>query len=143
METGAMTIAFFYAIGTGAGGIAGPLLFSALVSTGQVSDTVVAFSVDAALMIAAGVVEIFFGVRAERQALEQVARPLSAARAPASNDGSGQRRRRPPADKETATTIRRGRHREGRACPWKEESKDAGGAADRGIGAARRRRAEA
>jgi MFS family permease len=84
--------AFFYAIGTGAGGIAGPLLFSALVSTGQVSDTVVAFSVGAVLMIAAGVVEIFLGVRAERQGLEQIARPLSAAGAPASNDGSGQRR---------------------------------------------------
>jgi MFS family permease len=92
METRAMAIAFFYAIGTGAGGIAGPLLFSTLVSTGQVSDTVEAFSVGAALMIAAGVVEIFFGVRAERQGLEQIARPLSAARAPASNDGSGQRR---------------------------------------------------
>jgi MFS family permease len=92
METRAMAIAFFYAIGTGAGGIAGPLLFSALVSTGQVSDTVLAFSVGAALMIAAGVVEIFFGVRAERQGLEQIARPLSAAGAPTSNDGSGQRR---------------------------------------------------
>jgi hypothetical protein len=87
-----MAIAFFYAIGTGAGGIAGPLLFSALVSTGQVPDTVVAFSVGAALMIAAGVVEIFFGVKAERQGLEQIARPLSAAGAPAPNDGSGQRR---------------------------------------------------
>jgi MFS family permease len=92
METRAMAIAFFYAIGTGAGGIAGPLLFSALVSTGQVSDTVVAFSAGAALMIAAGVVEIFFGVKAERQGLEQIARPLSAAGAPAPNDGSGQRR---------------------------------------------------
>jgi hypothetical protein len=87
-----MAIAFFYAIGTGAGGIAGPLLFSALVSTGQVSDTVVAFSVGAVLMIAAGVVEIFLGVRAERQGLEQIARPLSAAGAPASNDGRGQSR---------------------------------------------------
>jgi MFS family permease len=92
METRAMAIAFFYAIGTGAGGIAGPLLFSALVSTGQVSDTVVAFSAGAALMIAAGVVEIFFGVKAERQGLEQIARPLSAAGVPGSNDGSGQRR---------------------------------------------------
>jgi hypothetical protein len=62
------------------------------VSTGQVSDTVLAFSVGAALMIAAGVVEIFFGVRAERQGLEQIARPLSAAGTPTSNDGSGQRR---------------------------------------------------
>jgi hypothetical protein len=58
----------------------------------KVSDTVVAFSVGAVLMIAAGVVEIFLGVRAERQGLKQIARPLSAAGAPASNDGSGQRR---------------------------------------------------
>jgi hypothetical protein len=32
----ALAIAFFYAIGTGAGGITGPLLFSSLVSTGKV-----------------------------------------------------------------------------------------------------------
>jgi hypothetical protein len=56
---------------------------------------VVAFSVGA-LMIAAAVVEIFPGVRAERQGLEQIARPLSAAGAPASNDGSGQPRAQTP-----------------------------------------------
>jgi MFS family permease len=53
METRALAIAFFYAIGTGAGGIAGPLLFSALVGTGKVPDTVLAFCIGAALMIAA------------------------------------------------------------------------------------------
>ncbi|HEX4832015.1 MAG TPA: MFS transporter [Trebonia sp.] len=79
METRAMAIAFFYALGTGAGGIAGPLLFSSLVSTGKVADTVVAFCVGASLMIAAGLVEVFLGVRAERQGLEDIARPLSAA----------------------------------------------------------------
>ena len=78
METRALAIAFFYAIGTGAGGIAGPLLFSSLVSTGKVADTVVAFCVGAALMIAAGLVEIFLGVKAERQSLEDIARPLTA-----------------------------------------------------------------
>ena len=36
METRAMAIAFFYAIGTAAGGITGPLLFANLVSTGKV-----------------------------------------------------------------------------------------------------------
>ena len=35
METRALAIAFFYAIGTAAGGISGPLLFSSLVSTGR------------------------------------------------------------------------------------------------------------
>ena len=54
METRAMAIAFFYAIGTAAGGISGPLLFSSLVSTGKASDTAVAFCVGAALMILGG-----------------------------------------------------------------------------------------
>jgi len=35
------------------------------------------YLVGAALMVAAGVVEIFFGVKAERQSLERIARPLS------------------------------------------------------------------
>ncbi len=79
METRALAIAFFYAIGTAAGGITGPLLFSSLVSTGKVADTVLAFAVGAALMIGAGIVEVFLGVRAERRGLEDLARPLTAA----------------------------------------------------------------
>jgi MFS family permease len=78
METRAMAIAFFYAIGTAAGGISGPLLFSALVGTGKVSDTVLAFSIGAILMILAGLVEIFLGVKAERRSLEDIAQPLTA-----------------------------------------------------------------
>ena len=78
METRALAIAFFYAIGTAAGGISGPLLFSALVSTGKVSDTVIAFSIGATLMVLAGLVELFLGVKAERQSLEDIARPLTA-----------------------------------------------------------------
>jgi MFS family permease len=78
METRALAIAFFYAIGTAAGGISGPLLFSALVGTGKVSDTVLAFSIGASLMILAGLVELFFGVKAERQSLEDIAQPLTA-----------------------------------------------------------------
>ena len=79
METRALAIAFFYAIGTAAGGISGPLLFSSLVSTGKVSDTVLAFTIGAGLMIGAGIVEIFLGVRAERRGLEDIAQPLTAA----------------------------------------------------------------
>jgi MFS family permease len=78
METRALAIAFFYAIGTGIGGITGPLLFAKLVGTGQVPDTVIAFSIGAGLMILAGLAEVFFGVRAERQSLEDIARPLTA-----------------------------------------------------------------
>ena len=78
IETRALAIAFFYAIGTAAGGITGPLLFSALVSTGRVADTALAFSIGAILMILAGLVAIFLGVNAERRSLEDIAAPLTA-----------------------------------------------------------------
>jgi MFS family permease len=83
LETRAMAIAFFYAIGTAAGGITGPLLFSHLVSTGKVPDTVLAFSIGASLMILAGIAEIILGVDAERRSLEDIAQPLTAADAAA------------------------------------------------------------
>jgi len=91
METRALAIAFFYAIGTGAGGIAGPLLFSSPVSTGKVPDTVLAFSIGAALMILAGLVEIFLGVKAERRSLEDIAQPLPATDAGAADTGAAGR----------------------------------------------------
>jgi MFS family permease len=79
METRALAIAFFYAVGTAAGGITGPLLFAHLVGSGKVGDTVVAFVVGAVLMIAAGLVEAVLGVKAEGMGLESLATPLSAA----------------------------------------------------------------
>jgi MFS family permease len=81
METRALAIAFFYAIGTGAGGITGPLVFSSLVSKGSLSDTALAFTIGASLMIVAGVVELFLGVKAERRGLEDIAEPLTAEKA--------------------------------------------------------------
>lgn len=78
METRAMAIAFFYAIGTAAGGISGPLIFAGLTSSGVVSDAVLAFCIGAALMVAAGVVAVFYAVAAEGRSLEQIAAPLSA-----------------------------------------------------------------
>ncbi|WP_409471865.1 MFS transporter [Streptomyces sp. HC307] len=82
METRAMSIAFFYALGTAAGGISGPLLFADLTGTGQVGDTVLAFQVGASLMCAAGLVAAFLAVRAERRSLEDIAAPLTATGAP-------------------------------------------------------------
>ncbi|MFB7493940.1 MFS transporter [Streptomyces sp. NPDC056161] len=79
METRAMAIAFFYALGTAAGGISGPLLFAELTGTGRVGDTVIAFQVGAALMCAAGLVAAALAVPAQRRALEDIARPLTAA----------------------------------------------------------------
>ncbi|MFF7645997.1 MFS transporter [Streptomyces canus] len=78
METRAMSIAFFYALGTAAGGISGPLLFADLTSTGRVGDTVLAFQIGAGLMCVAGLVAAFLAVRAEGRSLEDIATPLTA-----------------------------------------------------------------
>ncbi|WP_344031180.1 MFS transporter [Streptomyces luteireticuli] len=76
-ETRAMAIAFFYAVGTAAGGISGPLLFAELTSSGVVGDAVLAFQIGAALMCLAGVVAAFLAVPAEGRSLEDIATPLS------------------------------------------------------------------
>lgn len=84
METRAMAIAFFYALGTAAGGISGPLVFADLTSSGVVGDTVLAFQIGAGLMCAAGLVAAFLAVNAEGRSLEDIAAPLSTA----SSDGA-------------------------------------------------------
>jgi MFS family permease len=82
METRALCIAFFYAIGTALGGITGPLLFGKLLDSASASKDItgiaVGYFIGAALMIVGGVVEAFLGVRAEGQSLEDIARPLTA-----------------------------------------------------------------
>ena len=78
LETRALCIAFFYAVGTALGGITGPLVFNGLVNSGKPSDTTLAFCIGAALMVAAGLVEAVIGVKAERRSLESLAAPLSA-----------------------------------------------------------------
>ncbi|MFD8740121.1 MFS transporter [Streptomyces sp. NPDC059618] len=88
METRAMAIAFFYAIGTAAGGISGPLVFADLTKSGVVADTVLAFQIGASLMCAAGLVAVFLAVRAEGRSLEDIAAPLSTASAPAGTSSS-------------------------------------------------------
>jgi MFS family permease len=82
METRAMAIAFFYAVGTAAGGIAGPLIFADLTESGVISDTVLAFQIGAGLMCAAGLVAVFLAVKAERRSLEDIATPLSSVKTP-------------------------------------------------------------
>ena len=82
METRALCIAFFYAIGTAAGGISGPLLFGALIENASASKDItgiaIGYFIGAALMIAGGVVEAVLGVKAEGQSLESIAAPLTA-----------------------------------------------------------------
>ncbi|WP_433664321.1 MFS transporter [Nocardia sp. CA-128927] len=83
METRAMAIAFFYALGTVAGGVAGPLVFSKLAADGDPGKIALAFAIGAAAMFAAGLVEVAYGVRAEGRSLEDIAKPLSATTASA------------------------------------------------------------
>jgi MFS family permease len=77
LEIRALAIAFFYAVGTGVGGIVGPLLFGILINTGSRGSVAIGYYVGAALMIGAALVEALWGVAAERKPLEQVARPLA------------------------------------------------------------------
>jgi MFS family permease len=82
METRALCIAFFYAIGTAAGGISGPLFFGWLIdrgtASGDITTIAIGYFVGAALMIGGGIVEAFLGVKAEGQSLESIAQPLTA-----------------------------------------------------------------
>jgi hypothetical protein len=48
------------------------------VGTGKVSDTALAFTIRASLMIAAGLIEIILGVRAGPRSVEDIAQPLTA-----------------------------------------------------------------
>jgi MFS family permease len=77
LEIRALAIAFFYAIGTGVGGIAGPLLFGVLIDSGSRASVFAGYLLGALLMIAAAVVAWRWGVAAERKPLESVARPLA------------------------------------------------------------------
>ena len=74
-----MAIAVFYAVGTGLGGIIGPLLFGRLIDTGKVGAVAVGYVIGAVLMVAAGAVEWMIGVDAEGKRLEDIATPLSTA----------------------------------------------------------------
>ena len=77
LEIRALAIAFFYAIGTAAGGIAGPILFGMLIATGSRGSVAAGYLVGSALMIGAAAVEALWGVAAERKSLETVAKPLA------------------------------------------------------------------
>ena len=82
METRALCIAFFYAIGTAAGGITGPLYFGKLIddasASGDITKIAIGYFIGAALMIAGGIVAAFLGVHAEGKSLESLAQPLTA-----------------------------------------------------------------
>ncbi len=89
METRALAIAFFYAVGTAIGGITGPLLFGQLINSGQRGQVVWSFLIGATVMAAAGLVELWLGVAAEGRPLEELALPLTVADAESEEESAG------------------------------------------------------
>ena len=77
LEVRALAIAFFYAIGTGIGGVIGPALFGVLIDTGSRNSVFAGYLFGAALMVAAAAIAWRYAVAAERKSLESVARPLA------------------------------------------------------------------
>ena len=78
LEIRAMAIAFFYAVGTGLGGILGPALFGKLIESNSFRNVAIGFLIAAAWLLVAAVVTWLLAVDAEQRPLEEVAEPLSA-----------------------------------------------------------------
>src|SRR4029450_9213930 len=76
-EIRALAIAFFFAVGTGVGGIIGPWMFGVLIETGSRASVFGGYLLGSALMAIAAVVAWRWAVAAERKPLEMVARPLA------------------------------------------------------------------
>lgn len=79
LEVRAIAIALFYAFGTAVGGIAGPVVFGALIETGERYSVLWGYLLGGGLMLVAAATMAWLGVAAERRALEDVAPPLSSA----------------------------------------------------------------
>jgi MFS family permease len=82
LETRALCIAVFYAVGTGIGGVIGPQVFSRMINTDSYEQVFLALGLGAVMMILGGLAELIFGVKAERQSLESIAQPLTVEDAP-------------------------------------------------------------
>jgi MFS family permease len=77
LETRALAIAVFYALGTAAGGIVAPWLFGRLIGIGSRWYIFEGYTAAAVLMAVAAFVEWRIGVDAERRPLEEVAAPIA------------------------------------------------------------------
>jgi MFS family permease len=78
LELRALAIAFFYAVGTGVGGVLGPWLFGVLIDTGSRTSLFGGYLLGALLMAGAAFVMWRWGIAAERKPLEAISRPLGA-----------------------------------------------------------------
>ena len=75
MEIRAMAIAFFFIVAQGAG-IAAPWLYGIMIETSATS-VFYGYLLGGGMMLLGAVLELWLGVKAERQSLEQIAPPLS------------------------------------------------------------------
>jgi MFS family permease len=77
LETRALAIACFYALGTALGGSIAPTVFGRLIETGSSWNVAAGYLAAASLLLIAAIVELAYGVDAEGKALESIAEPLS------------------------------------------------------------------
>jgi MFS family permease len=77
LETRALALALFYAIGTASGGIIAPWLFGQLIGSGAAWAVASGYIAAAVLMLTGAGMEAWLGINAEGKSLESVATPLS------------------------------------------------------------------
>jgi len=77
LETRALAIACFYALGTLIGGSLSPLLFGSLIGSGSSWSVSAGYALAALLLLIAAVTEWKLGIDAEGKSLESIASPLS------------------------------------------------------------------
>jgi MFS family permease len=77
LETRALAIACFYAVGTALGGSIAPSVFGALIDSGSIWHVSFGYMAAAALLLIAAIVEFREGIDAEGKSLESIADPLS------------------------------------------------------------------
>lgn len=87
VETRAMAIAVFYAVGTAVGGLMAPLLFGVLIESRSARGVAAGYLLGALFMACGAAAEWFLGVATERRPLEEIAAPLTSE--PSSDDGIG------------------------------------------------------
>ena len=81
IELRGQAISFFFAISQLTGGVVAPFLFASLIGEGDNparGPLTVGYIIGAGVMLVGGLIAWFFGVDAEQQSLENVAKPLSA-----------------------------------------------------------------
>jgi MFS family permease len=77
LETRALAIAVFYALGTLVGGAAAPWLFGQLIGAGSAWALSGGYALAGILMLLGAGMEIRLGIDAEGRSLEEIAEPLS------------------------------------------------------------------